>query len=201
MSTNAVDEALEQAEYTKVIEVGRGVLSQAGKIFIDNLLGGSPCLLVADERTWKAAGAALHDQLQAAGATLTEPLIYPGQPTLYASYDHAEEIREKLRATGALGIAIGSGTINDLTKLASGELDQPYGALATAASMDGYTGFGAPMTRDGLKITMPCPAPRVVVFDLDVAAAAPSPMAASGYGDLSAKIPAGADWILADAGG
>ena len=67
--------------------------------------------------------------------------------------------------------------------------------------MDGYSGFGAPMTRGGLKITMPCPAPRVVVFDLDVAAAAPGPMAASGYGDLSAKIPAGADWILADATG
>jgi glycerol-1-phosphate dehydrogenase [NAD(P)+] len=45
---------------------------------------------------------------------------------------------------------------------------------------------------------MPCPAPAVVIIDLDVAAAAPPTMVASGYGDLSAKIPAGADWILAD---
>ena len=91
--------------------------------------------------------------------------------------------------------------MNDLCKLASGEVERPYAVVGTAASMDGYTGFGAPMTRDGLKITMPCPAPTVVVFDLDVAAAAPAWMAASGYGDLSAKIPAGADWILADAVG
>ena len=201
MSTAIVDEALEQAESTKVISVGRGVINRAGSTFVNGLLGEKPCLLVADERTWNAAGAVLAQQLRASGATLVEPMIYPGQPTLYASYDHAKEIREALRRTGALAIAIGSGTLNDLTKLASGDLEQPYGVLATAASMDGYSGFGAPMTRDGLKITMPCPAPRVVVFDLDVAAGAPGPMAASGYGDLSAKIPAGADWILADAAG
>ena len=41
----------------------------------------------------------------------------------------------------------------------------------------------------------------MVVFDLDVAAAAPPSMVASGYGDLAAKIPAGADWILSDAVG
>lgn len=201
MSTNPVEEALARAEHTKVIDVGRGVIARAGETFANNLLEERLCLLVADERTWEAAGSRVADELRAAGVTLADPMIYPGHPTLYASYDHAEEVRERLRATGALGVAVGSGTLNDLTKLASGELDQPYGVVATAASMDGYTGFGAPMTRDGLKITMPCPAPRVVVFDLDVAAAAPAPMAASGYGDLSAKIPAGADWILADAAG
>jgi glycerol-1-phosphate dehydrogenase [NAD(P)+] len=57
------------------------------------------------------------------------------------------------------------------------------------------------MSSEGVKVTMPCPAPAVVIIDLDVAAAAPPTMVASGYGDLSAKIPAGADWILADAVG
>jgi glycerol-1-phosphate dehydrogenase [NAD(P)+] len=57
------------------------------------------------------------------------------------------------------------------------------------------------MSSDGVKMTMPCPAPAVVIIDLEVAAAAPPSMVASGYGDLSAKIPAGADWILADAVG
>jgi glycerol-1-phosphate dehydrogenase [NAD(P)+] len=40
-----------------------------------------------------------------------------------------------------------------------------------------------------------------VIIDLDVAAAAPPTMVGSGYGDLSAKIPGGADWILSDAVG
>ena len=197
---DTVARGLAQAESTKTIEVGRGVLADSGRILADTLLaGGRPALLVADERTWAAAGAAVEERLRRAGARLAEPMVFPGSPTLYASYDNCEEIRERLRETGALGVAVGSGTVNDLVKLASGELRQPYAVVATAASMDGYTGFGAPMTRGGLKITMPCPAPLAVIFDLDVAAAAPRPMAASGYGDLSAKIPAGADWMYADA--
>lgn len=197
---DTVARGLAQAESTKTIEVGRGVLADSGRILADTLLaGGRPALLVADERTWAAAGAAVEERLRRAGARLAEPMVFSGSPTLYASYDNCEEIRERLRETGALGVAVGSGTVNDLVKLASGELRQPYAVVATAASMDGYTGFGAPMTRGGLKITMPCPAPLAVIFDLDVAAAAPRPMAASGYGDLSAKIPAGADWMYADA--
>ncbi|MDR1768633.1 MAG: sn-glycerol-1-phosphate dehydrogenase [Propionibacteriaceae bacterium] len=159
------------------------------------------CLVVADERTWQAAGAAVYRSLRRAGVELAQPLVFPGQPTLYAAYEQAVAVRERLRREGALGVAVGSGTLNDLTKLASGELGQPYAVVATAASMDGYAGFGAPMTVDGVKTTLPCPAPRAVVFDLDVAAGAPSAMAASGYGDLSAKIPGGADWLLADAAG
>ena len=73
--------------------------------------------------------------------------------------------------------------------------------MATAASVDGYTSFGASITKDGFKQTLTCPAPRAVVADLDVLAAAPAIMTASGYGDLLGKVPAGADWILADATG
>lgn len=194
--------ALEHAETTRVVEVGRGVLADAGRTIGGTLLAdGGPVLLVADERTWAAAGAVVAERLREVGAEVVEPMIFPGSPTLYAAYEHCVEIKQRLVATGALGVAVGSGTLNDLVKLASGELGQPYAVVGTAASMDGYTGFGAPMTRDGVKITMPCPAPLAVVFDLDVVADAPAPMAASGYGDLSAKLPGGADWLIADAVG
>lgn len=202
MTTPDVTTALEHADDTREVKVGRGVLKDAGTVIAQTLVEDDcPLLLVADENTWDAAGSAVSTYLESAGVTLVDPMVYPASPTLYASYRHAEEIRERLKETGARGVAIGSGTLNDLVKLASGELERPYAVVGTAASMDGYTGFGAPMTKDGLKITMPCPAPRTVVFDLDVAAKAPSPMAASGFGDLSAKIPAGADWMLADAVG
>ena len=199
---DAIAKGLAQADQTDVVEVGRGVLARVGTIVRDSLCSdGRPALVVADERTWVAAGEAVQASLESAGVATVEPLIFPGTPALYAAYEHAETIRERLRATAALAVAVGAGTLNDLVKLASGELEQPYAVLGTAASMDGYTGFGAPMTRDGVKVTMPCPAPKVVLFDLDVAAAAPKNMVAAGYGDLSAKIPGGADWILSDAVG
>ena len=199
---DAIKQGLAHADQTRVVEVGRGVLSRAGSIIAENLdADGRPVLVVADERTWTAAGQAVQQSLLDAGVTVADPLIFPGTPVLYAAYEHAETIRERLREQGAVGVAVGAGTLNDLVKLASGELEQPYAVFGTAASMDGYTGFGAPMTREGVKVTMPCPAPAVVLFDLDVAAAAPKNMVGSGYGDLSAKIPGGADWILSDAVG
>lgn len=198
--TDAIAEGLRHADQTDVVEVGRDVLPRVGAIVRD-AFPNARMLVVADERTWAAAGEAVQRSLDDAGVSTVDPLIFPGTPALYASYDHCETIRERLRETGAQAVAVGSGTLNDLTKLAAGELDQPYAVVGTAASMDGYTGFGAPMTRDGVKVTMPCPAPKVVLFDLDVAAAAPRSMVAAGYGDLSAKIPAGADWILSDAVG
>ena len=74
-----------------------------------------------------------------------------------------------------------------------------YLCVATAASMDGYTAFGASITHEGAKQTFDCPAPRAVIADLAVIREAPEWMTAAGYADLAAKITAGADWILADA--
>lgn len=50
-------------------------------------------------------------------------------------------------------------------------------------------------------MTMPCAAPLAILADLDVISGAPAINNASGYADLYAKVPAGADWILADAFG
>ena len=73
-----------------------------------------------------------------------------------------------------------------------------YLPLPTAASVDGYTSFGASITYQGAKQTFSCPAPVAVVADLDVIAAAPKEMTAAGYADLAAKVPAGAEWMIAD---
>jgi glycerol-1-phosphate dehydrogenase [NAD(P)+] len=202
MTNDLIARGLAAASDTAVVDVGRGVLATSGELLKSSLFaGGEPALVVADDRTWAAAGHAVHDALVAAGVEVLAPMVFPGHPVLYAALENCDTIRERLAASAALGVAVGSGTINDLVKLASGQLGQAYAVVGTAASMDGYSGFGAPMSSEGVKVTMPCPAPLVVIIDLDVAAAAPPAMVASGYGDLSAKIPAGADWILSDAVG
>jgi glycerol-1-phosphate dehydrogenase [NAD(P)+] len=202
MPNDLIARGLAAASDTAVVEVGRGVLSTSGTILKGSLFAdGKPALIVADDRTWGAAGHAVRDALAAAGVDVLDPMIFPGHPVLYAALENCDLVGARLADSGALGVAVGAGTINDLVKLASGRLGQPYAVVGTAASMDGYSGFGAPMSADGVKVTMPCPAPAVVIIDLDVAAAAPPSMVASGYGDLSAKIPGGADWILSDAVG
>jgi glycerol-1-phosphate dehydrogenase [NAD(P)+] len=120
-------------------------------------------------------------------------------PDLHAEHVHVEAIVRQLRPGSAIPVAVGSGTINDLAKLAAHICDRPYACVATAASMDGYTAFGASITRNGSKETFHCPAPAAVIADMEVIANAPAGLNAAGYADLAAKITAGADWILADA--
>ena len=125
--------------------------------------------------------------------------MFPPGPIVSAGYGNVERLRDALAAHDAVPVAVGSGTLNDLAKRAAHELGRPYLTVATAASMDGYTAFGASIAKDGYKQTMGCPAPRAVVADMEVLAAAPAAMTAAGYGDLLGKVTAGADWLVADA--
>ena len=189
--------ALQDATDTRAIAFGHRVLAQTGDVFA-NTFPGSACVLVADDNTWAAAGEQVRESLVAAGVRLEEPFVFPGTPTLYADYSNVEQLRDHLAGLDAVACSLASGTLNDIVKLASGELGRPYLNVCTAASMDGYTAFGASITRDGFKITRDCPAPAALVADIDLMASAPGRLTASGYGDLIEKVPGGADWLVAD---
>jgi glycerol-1-phosphate dehydrogenase [NAD(P)+] len=188
--------ALQQARDTRKLWIGAGIRHRVSELF-GELFGEAECILIADENTFAAAGKNVYDRLQTAGRKCHGPLVLEAAG-LYAEYSFVERIQAAVAMTDAIPIAVGSGTINDLTKLAAHLCGRQYLAVATAASMDGYTAYGASITRDGSKQTFDCPAPLGVVADLDVIAAAPEGLNASGYADLVAKCPAGADWILAD---
>lgn len=196
--TDLIAQALGTATDTKEIIVGTDVLDATGELFA-RVFPGARVIVVADENTFAAAGQPVVDSLAAAGVEAVEPCIFPGSPTLYAGYDNVELLRERIRPLeSAIVCSIAAGTLNDIAKLASGELGRPYMNVCTAASVDGYASFGASISKDGFKITRDCPAPAALVADLGVIAAAPQRLTATGYGDLIEKIPAGADWILAD---
>lgn len=199
MADSLIQQALATAGQTRTIVLGEDALEATGRVFADRFPG-SRVLLVADENTFAAAGEPVVASLRAAGVPFAEPpFVFPGVPTLYAGYENVEVLREHLRPLADTVVcSVASGSLNDIAKLASGELDRPYMNVCTAASVDGYTAFGASIAKDGFKITRNCPAPVAVVADVDVMAAAPARLTATGYGDLIEKVPAGADWILAD---
>ena len=132
-----------------------------------------------------------------AGVVSERPYIFPAED-FYAEWQHIEALKSYLEGLDAVAVAVGSGVINDTVKLVSHMLGRRYMCVGTAASMDGFTAYGASITKDGNKQTFDCPAPLGFVLDSEIAAAAPKELAASGYADLIAKIPAGADWMLAD---
>jgi glycerol-1-phosphate dehydrogenase [NAD(P)+] len=188
--------ALGHARDTRQLLLNPGARWRAADVFHE-LFGRSSCILIADSNTFVTAGKDVYDALSSAGRKCCEPLLLEADG-LYAEYAIVEQIQRAIAATDAIPVAVGSGTINDLTKLAAHLCGRQYLSVATAASMDGYTAFGASITYQGSKQTFDCPAPLGVVADLEVIANAPQSLNASGYADLVAKCPAGADWILAD---
>jgi glycerol-1-phosphate dehydrogenase [NAD(P)+] len=193
-----LDRALRAARDTRFLTVEAGVRHEAARRFAA-AFGTEPAVLVADPRTYAAAGGDVQASFRRAGIAGPEPFLFG--PDVAAEHSYVEKLQSALAASPGIPVAIGSGTINDLTKLAAHLLGRPYLVVATAASMDGYTAYGASITHRGSKQTFDCPAPRAVLADLDVIARAPAGMNASGYADLLAKGVAGADWILADAVG
>ncbi len=189
--------ALAAARETRQLEIARGLLATTPEVF-RNQFGMRKAGIVADATTFAVAGRAVQAAFERAGHEAVAPFIFTDSD-LYAEYRFVERLQEWVASHDAIPVAVGSGTINDLTKLAAHRGGRQYLAVATAASMDGYTAFGASITHTGSKQTFDCPAPQAVVADLDVIAAAPPMMNAAGYADLLAKITAGADWIVADA--
>ena len=152
---------------------------------------GSRFVVVADAATYDAMGARVARALEALGPVRVEVLARP-----HADMATVAALREKLAGEEAV-IAVGSGTINDLSKYVTGLDGRRYAVFGTAASMNGYTSTTASITLEsGLKVSLPSHAPAGVFIDLGVSAAAPAYLAASGFGDCLVRSVAQVDWWM-----
>ena len=191
-----IEKAIERARDTKALIIGRGTVSRTAEMF-NTLFPGQKAIIVADENTWEVAGKEVQKSLDDRGIESYDPFVFKSKD-FYAEWQHIETLEQHMQGVDAIAIAVGSGVINDTVKYVSHLIGRRYMCVGTAASMDGFTAYGASITKDGNKQTFDCPAPLGFVLDSDIAAAAPKELAASGYADLIAKIPAGADWMIAD---
>jgi glycerol-1-phosphate dehydrogenase [NAD(P)+] len=172
MGEQRIEAALRGATDTQIVNIGAGALASIPSVFLERF-GDRHAVIVADRNTFEVAGREVRRRLERAGHTATESYVFPAEPPLYAEYSNIERLRDSLREHDAIPVAVGSGTINDIVKRSAHECERPYMCVATAASMDGYTAFGASIEKDGLKQTLSCPAPRAVVADLEVLKHAP----------------------------
>ncbi|MDR3198601.1 MAG: sn-glycerol-1-phosphate dehydrogenase [Planctomycetaceae bacterium] len=196
-TTKRLEKYLPLADETRLVSIDKNNLLQTGNLF-QHCFDAKRVVVIADRNTFEAAGRVVQSNLCSENIlSVEEPFLFQEQE-FHADAKHLEMVRCFLAQTDAIPIAVGSGTINDLVKRAAFECQRPYMIIGTAASVDGYTSFGASIEIDGMKQTLTCPAPRAVLIDLEVLEHAPQELNAAGYADLLAKIPAGADWMLAD---
>ena len=190
-----ITSALASATDTKLFWLGENLLAKTADAF-KQLFPAKRACMVADQNTLRAAGRDVWGALKQGGVETVEPFIFDHPP--HADIEAAETIRKYLEEKDAIAIAVGAGSINDICKVAAYNMGAGYLCVATAASVDGYASSGAPMTIDGFKKTVPCKAPTGIIADLGVLRKAPYALTSSGYADLVAKVPGGADWIIAD---
>lgn len=113
--------------------------------------------------------------------------------------EHAVEIVENnMDEDIDLILAVGSGTIHDISRFVAHKYKIPFVSVPTAASVDGFVSTVAAMTWEGVKKTVPCAAPLCVYADTDIFAKAPGRLTASGVSDLMGKYICLADWKIAN---
>jgi glycerol-1-phosphate dehydrogenase [NAD(P)+] len=158
-------------------------------------------LIVADPVTRVVAGDRVAQDVAAAGLARTVIILDPPGPgqTLVADEASVDKLVAIIR--GAVPpvtavVAVGAGTINDIVKHATYKTGIPYGVVATAPSMNGYTSPIAAILSGGVKTVQPAQTPVAVIADTGVLAAAPARMIAAGFGDLLSKPVSNADWLM-----
>lgn len=160
---------------------------------LQRILPGAGLAVVADELTSQLAG---RDLAAALGADLL--LIPPrADGAVVAGRHEADALCSQLQTIGATAaIAVGAGTINDLTKFACSQLGVPAAVVATAPSMNGYTSACAALLDGGVKLSVECRPPHLTILPLDLLCQAPPRMMAAGFADLRSRPVSGADWYL-----
>ena len=153
-------------------------------------------VVVADRVTWEIAGERVGQLLKKGGYTIRTCKVPDGAGGRPHADDSGLAVVESALAAADLAVAVGSGTINDLTKLASSNQKIPYLVAATAPSMNGYTSAIAAVMQKGVKRTVDCHQPLAAVADLDILREAPADLIAAGLGDLESKPTATADFRL-----
>ena len=177
----------------QAIRVGSGVIQELPGILRD--LGASHIFLVADNYTYEAAGRQVEQLLDQAGLAYHKRVFQTETPLVPNEYALGSVLAAMTREV-ELVLAVGSGTLNDVTKYVSARTGVPYVIAATAPSMDGYASTVAPTILDGFKTTLPAVYPAAIVADVDILKDAPMPMLTAGFGDIIGKFTSLADWRL-----
>ena len=142
---------------------------------------------VYDENTY-AATADRHPKVDA------EVILSPDN--LHANEHGVALLEERLPEKVDVLIAIGSGTIHDITRYCAYTRKATFVSCPTAASVDGFCSSVAAMTWNGCKKTLTAVAPKLVIADTNIFKNAPFFLTRSGFGDMIGKFVALTDWRI-----
>jgi glycerol-1-phosphate dehydrogenase [NAD(P)+] len=147
-----------------------------------------PHAVLTDQNTYEVLGRRVEEAL---GRVI--PIRLSGRP-IPDDRLAAQIMRAGIKAGSY--VAVGSGVVDDLAKLAAARQGKPYAVFATAPSMNGYASAAASIMVGCLRTSLAAIPPLGVFCDLEVLAAAPKRLIVAGLGASICRSTAQADWLL-----
>ncbi len=150
-------------------------------------------LVVADKMTLKVAGNRTIECLEDKGIPVHFVLIER------ACEGDVKKVGEMVGEVGdvRLMVAVGGGSVIDVTKLASVRVGCPFISVPTVASHDGIVSSRASLRNKKGSISIEAQPPIGVVADTEIIVSAPYRFLAAGCGDIISNKTAVLDWRLA----
>lgn len=151
--------------------------------------------VVADQTTFQIAGKKLSSLLEQSKIVHSLAIIQPNdQGDVVADEVTLIEAMLGIPQDVDVVIAVGAGTIHDITRFSSFKMGKPFISVPTAPSVDGFNSMGAPVVIKGMKTTYQMQSPIALFADISILQKAPKDMIAAGFGDMIGKYTSLADW-------
>lgn len=154
------------------------------------LLGYAHPVILCDSRTRQAAKESMQQYFD------TIEVLEISGDNIHANDIFVEKVQKELTKEADILIAVGSGTVHDLTRYTAYTRNIDFISVPTAASVDGFVSSVAAMTWHGMKKTLTAQAPLYVLADTNIFSKAPFRLTASGISDLMGKYTALFDWKI-----
>lgn len=162
------------------------------------VLGARRPMVVCGPFGYEAAGKAVCARLEEAGIPYTLYRLHSEDGGRIRPAEHAAgSLLLNFDPRCDLVLGVGSGVINDLSRVFSRTAGLPYMIVATAPSMDGYASDSSSVEIGGIKCCVRAQMPAAILCDTEILSQAPIHMIHAGLGDIFAKYTSLFDWQLA----
>ena len=180
--------------FTSMVIIEKGAINKLPLILKE--MGLHSAFIIADKNTYSAAGKDVFEILEKSGIKtdkyiFTEDIIEPDESNVGLAV-----MNFKPQCDAVIGV--GSGVINDISKIVANVSGKKYIIVGTAPSMDGYASATSSMTMEGLKISLNSKCADVIIGDIDILCNAPTKMMISGLGDMLAKFVSICEWRISN---
>ena len=179
----------------KYLNIGRGILSEVPKMIA--AMGRKKPFVVCDDNTYAVAGEKVDAILTASGI---DHMLYvipcEGGDRISPAEWEVGSVIMHFDPSCDMFLAVGSGVVNDICKVAAHATGRVSAVVGTAPSMDGYASNSSSMEMNHVKVSLYNHGPEGILLDSDILAQAPMRMLWAGLGDMVAKYFAICEWRI-----